>query len=189
MLSGIFIVFLVCIIAFSGIWINVTRKGESSGIGLVRDGNSLLLFRLLVPGALLLSVLVFFRGWGRVALPVFWVYTGVLLVFAGLALRWAAVLSLGPAFTVQIAILRKHTLKTDGVYKYIRHPAYTGLMLYYLGLGLAMQNWLCFVLLVTCPLVAVLHRIRLEEAVLTAHFGETYKDYTSRTRKLIPFIF
>lgn len=189
MFSGIFIIVLVCIIAFSGILINLTKKGEPAGIRLVRDGNSLLLFRLLVPGALLLSVGIYFSGWARVAFPDFWVYAGGTLVFAGLALRWAAVLSLGPAFTVQIAILQQHTLKTDGVYKYIRHPSYTGLLLYYLGLGLAMQNWLCLFLLVAGPLAAVLYRIRQEEAVLAAYFGETYKDYASRTRKIIPFIF
>ena len=112
-----------------------------------------------------------------------------MLVFAGLALRWAAVLSLGSAFTVQIAILTNHSLKTDGVYKYIRHPSYTGLLLYYLGLGLAMQNWLCLLLLVAGPLIAVLNRIRLEENVLRGHFGEAYSDYVSRTGKLIPFIY
>ncbi|MCB0529179.1 MAG: isoprenylcysteine carboxylmethyltransferase family protein [Saprospiraceae bacterium] len=189
MLSGIFIFFLVFIIAFSGVFINLTKKAGHSGVVLLRDSRSLLLFRLLVPGALVISVLVYFSGRAHIFLPAFAVYGGLMLVFAGLALRWAAVLSLGSAFTVQIAILTNHSLKTDGVYKYIRHPSYTGLLLYYLGLGLAMQNWLCLLLLVAGPLIAVLNRIRLEENILRGHFGEAYSDYVSRTGKLIPFIY
>ncbi|HKC35820.1 MAG TPA: isoprenylcysteine carboxylmethyltransferase family protein, partial [Chitinophagaceae bacterium] len=81
------------------------------------------------------------------------------------------------------------SLKTDGIYKKIRHPSYTGFLMYYIGLGLIMQNWICLLLLTLVPFLVVLIRIKHEELVLNRHFGDQYKSYTQNTWKLFPYVF
>ena len=43
------------------------------------------------------------------------------------------------------------------------------------------------ILVALIPLV--LNRIRIEENMMTAEFGDAYRDYKKATRKLIPFIY
>lgn len=179
----------VLLISISGILINLLKKGNKPGILKTQDNGSLILFRLLVPAAIIMSLVFYFTGLGRIQLSLYWVWTGYLFVLSGLAIRWIAVISLGQAFTVKVSILKNQRLKTDGIYKKVRHPSYSGLMLYYLGLGLVMQNWFCLLILVLAPGIAVWKRIQVEETLLSAHFGEAYHSYVARSRKLIPWIY
>ena len=78
---------------------------------------------------------------------------------------------------------------TTGIYKKIRHPSYTGLLMYYFGLGIVMQNWICIVILSVIPMGVVFFRIKKEEAVLTSHFGTAYKTYMRQSYKLFPLIY
>ena len=71
----------------------------------------------------------------------------------------------------------------------IRHPAYLGSLTTMVGLGVALENWLSIILLVVLPLAGLLYRIAVEEKVLVGHFGQTYLDYMSRTKRLIPGVY
>ena len=114
---------------------------------------------------------------------------GYFLVVFGLCLRWFSIWKLGRAFTVSVKIVDNHQLNTSGIYKYIRHPSYTGLLLYYLGLALVMQNLVSLMLLIFAPFIAVFYRIRQEETVLVRHFGAKYLAYQKLSWRLFPFIF
>jgi len=103
-------------------------------------------------------------------------------------LRWIAVLSLGKQFNVSLSIIKNQNLKTNGVYKYIRHPSYTGLLIYYLGLAIMMQNVFSLVLLIVFPFIAVINRVKIEEKMLSGCFKQDYKIYSSKTKKLFPLI-
>ena len=74
-------------------------------------------------------------------------------------------------------------LITDGPYRFSRNPAYVALTLWYLGLGLLLNNG--WVLLLTVPLVLLmdLWAIRKEERHLEAKFGEEYRRYKSQVRR------
>lgn len=187
--ADLLVLYPVLLISISGILINLLKRGNQPGILKTQDKGSLNLFRLLVPAAITISLVFYFTGLGRLHWPDFCVYAGYLLIIAGLAIRWIAVISLGKAFTVKVSILKNQRLKTDGIYKKVRHPSYSGLLLYYLGLGLVMQNWFCLLILVLAPGIAVWKRIQVEEALLSAHFGEAYLSYVARSRKLIPWIY
>lgn len=114
---------------------------------------------------------------------------GLCILAAGLLLRVYAVLSLGRYFTGTLTIRESHALKTDGLYAYLRHPSYTGLLLCFFGFGLSLAHPLSF-LLVVVPLTALLlRRIRLEEDMLEAAFGDAYRQYRARSWRLIPFIY
>ncbi len=51
---------------------------------------------------------------------------GIFLMLLGLVLRWTAILTLRKYFTVNVSILPGHQIVKKGIYKYIRHPSYSG---------------------------------------------------------------
>lgn len=116
-----------------------------------------------------------------------WLRTLALLTMAaGLALRWSAVLSLGKAFSANVAIRESQTVKTDGLYSVVRHPSYSGLLLVFLAIGLHSRYWLSFFIAIVPTTAALLYRIRIEETALVQAFGDEYKAYAKRTKRLIP---
>ncbi len=72
---------------------------------------------------------------------------GLLLICLGLALRWISILQLKKYFTVTVTISEDHQLIREGLYKYIRHPSYTGSLLSFFGLGIAFNNWLSLLII------------------------------------------
>jgi CubicO group peptidase (beta-lactamase class C family) len=72
------------------------------------------------------------------------------------------------------------------LYGIVRHPSYLGSLLTFVGLGLALENWLSILVLVILPAAATFYRISVEEKVLIDHFGSAYTDYMSRTKRLVP---
>ncbi|HEX7956631.1 MAG TPA: isoprenylcysteine carboxylmethyltransferase family protein, partial [Pyrinomonadaceae bacterium] len=76
-----------------------------------------------------------------------------------------------------------------GLYRHVRHPAYTGALLAHLGLGLSFSNWWSLALSVVPYAVAAVYRIRVEERALAEAFGAEYEDYARGTKRLIPKVF
>jgi protein-S-isoprenylcysteine O-methyltransferase len=114
---------------------------------------------------------------------------GAAVFAAGIILRWYAILALGRFFTVNVAIAADHQLVEAGPYRLLRHPSYTGALLAFLGLGICLDNWASLALLMLPTSVVFLWRMRIEETALLETFGERYRDYMRRTRRLIPFIY
>jgi protein-S-isoprenylcysteine O-methyltransferase len=56
------------------------------------------------------------------------------------------------------------------------------------GVGLMLGSWAALVLLVIAPTLAFLHRIRIEESVLSLAFPKDYPEYARTTKRLIPFV-
>ena len=114
---------------------------------------------------------------------------GLSLLVAGIAIRWTAICTLGKYFTGTVLIKDDHRLVQTGVYKHLRHPAYTGAMIAHLGLGLSFSNWFSLALSVVPFFVAVMYRIHVEEQALSEAFGEQYRDYSRATKRLIPKLY
>ena len=114
---------------------------------------------------------------------------GIVLIVFGMVVRWTAVLTLRRQFTVDVAITEHHQLIKWGVYRYLRHPAYAGLLIAFLGLGLSFASYISVAVIVIPIVVAFLHRIRIEERVLIDHFGSEYTNYCASTKRLIPFVY
>lgn len=115
-------------------------------------------------------------------------WIGVILYAAGGALRLWPVFVLGRRFSGLVAIQPGHTLVTDGIYRTIRNPSYLGLFVLSLGWALAFRS-LPGVLLVALMVPPVIARIRSEEALLRAQFGDEYAAYCARTWRLIPGLY
>ena len=114
---------------------------------------------------------------------------GLLLLVAGITVRWMAIRTLGQYFTGTVLIKSDHRLISSGLYKHLRHPAYTGALMAHFGLGLSFANWftLCFS---SIPyLVAAFYRMRVEEQALEEAFGSEYLDYSKATCRLVPGLY
>lgn len=74
-----------------------------------------------------------------------------------------------------------------GVYRYIRHPQYSGLLL--LSLGMLIE-WLTIPLLFMFPVMVIMYNnlAKREEADMIQEFGEDYRQYMKGTKRFIPFV-
>jgi protein-S-isoprenylcysteine O-methyltransferase Ste14 len=115
-------------------------------------------------------------------------WLGVVLYAGGGALRLWPVFVLGRRFSGLVAIQPGHTLVTDGIYRIIRNPSYLGMLVLSLGWALAFRSF-AGVLLVALMIPPLVARMRSEEALLRAQFGEVYAAYCARTWRLIPGLY
>ena len=114
---------------------------------------------------------------------------GVTLIICGLVVRWFAILSLKHQFTVDVSIRKNHRMIKEGIYRYVRHPAYAGSLFSFFGLGLCFSNYLSMLIISVPICLAFLHRVRIEEEVLIDAFGSEYLDYRASTKRFIPGIY
>ena len=114
---------------------------------------------------------------------------GLVLFSLGLAWRWWAIVHLGRFFTVDVAIAADHRVVDTGPYRWMRHPSYTGLIIAFLGYGMCLCNWVSLLVLLVPITWAMRGRIVVEEAALDASLGESYAEYSRRTKRLLPGIY
>jgi protein-S-isoprenylcysteine O-methyltransferase Ste14 len=113
----------------------------------------------------------------------------IAVLITGLAIRWTAILSLGKAFSANVAIRENQTIYQSGLYRFVRHPSYSGLWLVFLAIAIHERNWLAAVVMIAPTTAALFYRIHVEEAALHQAFGAKYAAYSSATKRLIPGIF
>ncbi len=90
------------------------------------------------------------------------------------------------AFNHEVAP-RTSELMTDGPYRICRNPMLLGVFLYYLGVVIFLGSWKAAAVFAAYILIMMI-QVRSEEKRLEQDFGEAYRDYKARTKKLIPFI-
>jgi protein-S-isoprenylcysteine O-methyltransferase Ste14 len=112
---------------------------------------------------------------------------GILIL--GLAVRGVAIVTLGRAFSTNVATHAGQRLRRSGLYHFVRHPSYFGLELILLAFALHARTWACFAVVLVAPTLAVLYRIHVEETALLLAFGPDYEDYRRTTKRLIPGIY
>jgi len=117
----------------------------------------------------------------------FWLGIGFLA--AGVALRQYAVRALGRLWVHEVAIQAEHEVIEAGPYRWIRHPAYSGSLMGFIGVGLAMGNWAALLVIAAIPMMAYAYRVSVEERALAQALGDEYRAYMRRTRRFIPFVF
>jgi protein-S-isoprenylcysteine O-methyltransferase Ste14 len=116
----------------------------------------------------------------------FW--TGLSIMLLGFGLRIWAVATLGASFRTTVETHAEQRVEKRGPYRLVRHPSYSGLLLMCLGYGIAVQNLLSLAFAFILPLIAILYRIRIEEAALISSIGSEYEEYRRSTKKLIPWV-
>jgi protein-S-isoprenylcysteine O-methyltransferase Ste14 len=124
-------------------------------------------------------------GWISVPLPAGLRLIGLgLLGGAGLVLWWTLA-SIGDSISPSTSTRAGARLVTEGPYRFVRHPLYTGGFLATLGIGLANQS---IPLLAALPILLwwLPRRVHGEEQNLTASYGEAYRAYQARTGRFLP---
>jgi protein-S-isoprenylcysteine O-methyltransferase Ste14 len=115
-------------------------------------------------------------------------YCGLALFLLGfIGMNWAEA-SLGKQFSVQVTIQEGHQLITGGLYRYLRHPRYLGIILFNLGISLLYRSWLALILVAALSAV-LLWRIADEEALMQTEFGNDWQAYCKRSWRLIPLVY
>jgi protein-S-isoprenylcysteine O-methyltransferase Ste14 len=90
--------------------------------------------------------------------------------------------------TPHIVFPVKGELLTTGIYAFVRHPMYSGMVFFISpGIALCFRFWL---LLTPSLLAYVLFRILIkeEDTYLEQKFGQAFLDHKSRVNAIIPFI-
>lgn len=150
-----------------------------------------------------LQVLVFGHGAALVAsFPLAWIpifqitefrtgayLVGIAVLIAGSLLRRHCWRMLGASFTGDVRATAGQKVITRGAYYFICHPSYTGGILLYTGVGIALGSWASIGLLAAATLTAYIYRIAVEERELLAVIGEPYRLFISTRKRLIPFIY
>lgn len=117
---------------------------------------------------------------------VFWI--GIAVTFLGFILRHWSIIVLGRYFRTTIELEKGQRVVQKGPYKYVRHPSYAGIILFFIGYGLLSKNWLSLAVAVCLTTASLVYRIQIEEIALVQGLGAEYAAYQRKTKKLIPGI-
>ncbi|SHK57608.1 methyltransferase family protein [Alicyclobacillus tolerans] len=121
-------------------------------------------------------------------LPRWTQYISYVLMIAGMIIRFTAIIQLGRFFSPVVGVVSNQEIVQSGLYRRIRHPAYTGGFITAVGIGLGLRTWWGVLLCGIGLLLIYAYRIRVEEKVLVQHFGEKYLEYRKRTWRMFPGI-
>jgi protein-S-isoprenylcysteine O-methyltransferase Ste14 len=111
---------------------------------------------------------------------------GLLVMWAGLALRIWSVRVLGASFRTTVEVDEGQHVVNSGPYRWMRHPSYTGVLVLMAGLALIDGTWPALVILLVVPTAVLIRRILVEEEVMTEVLGRSYTDYAAVTKRLVP---
>jgi protein-S-isoprenylcysteine O-methyltransferase Ste14 len=108
------------------------------------------------------------------------VLAGSLLVFArghrDLKSNWSP----------SLEIRQDHTLVTNGIYHYLRHPMYASQLLLYIAQILLLQNWLAGPLGLVFFIPFYILRVQAEEKLMLDTFGSQYSEYMNKVGGVFP---
>lgn len=113
---------------------------------------------------------------------------GLVLIAAGLLIRiWTRIVAKG-LYTGHVQVKVSHRLVLEGPYQFVRHPGYTGYMVMAIGLSIGYSSLIGLFAIAALLLPGLVYRMKVEETLLTLQFGDGYKQYTLKTKRLIPGI-
>jgi len=115
-------------------------------------------------------------------------FLGLALTVIGLGICFAAARTLRRSYSPTLVVKDDHRLITHGLYRWIRHPLYLGLLMASMGLPVLVSS-LHGLLIMLLLIPVVLNRIRIEERMLIDEYGDEYRAYKQATKKLIPFVY
>jgi protein-S-isoprenylcysteine O-methyltransferase Ste14 len=120
------------------------------------------------------------------------VVLAVLTVALAAASVWlvnAASRRLGKQWALAARLVEGHDLITDGPYRWMRNPIYTGMFGLLLATGLAMSRWTTLLVAALVFAIGTVIRIRREERLLRQAFGASFDEYARKVPALVPGIY
>ena len=166
---------------------------RSRGVKVVRSGRGALEIVLLT-----FAWLAFFAPLVWVAAPVFAfadyslrplsLLAGAVCLAVGLWLFARAHADLGTNWSITLEVREEHQLVTHGIYRAVRHPMYSALLLYSIGQALVIPNWIAGPSYGVAMALLFAFRLGPEERMMLEAFGKDYEAYLERTKRLVPGI-
>ncbi len=150
------------------------------------------------------EIFVLALAWfGSMILPLLWVFSplfaaaeyplnpavfaaGVVIAALGLGLLRQSHIELGKNWSVSLVLREEHQLVTSGLYRYVRHPMYTAIFLYALAQARVVPNWIAGPANLVAFVVLFATRVKSEEQMMVDKFGDQYRSYMRKTKRLIP---
>lgn len=108
-------------------------------------------------------------------------YIGNLIMIAGLFIRIYATRTLKEYYTRTLKIQDNQKIVDFGLYKYLRHPGYLGVILLWTGAGLSSNNYFVMLVVTLMTFIVYHYRMNSEEEMLIEAFGEKYRNYKTKT--------
>jgi protein-S-isoprenylcysteine O-methyltransferase Ste14 len=153
------------------------------------DKGSIWLLMISITVGYLLSFSVAATKFGRIYYWNTFFTLGLIIIVLGLLIRVISFRLLKQYFTYSVSKVENQELIEKGFYKVIRHPGYLGQILIFMGISIALSNWLSVIVMLFPILIGYMNRIRVEEKFMIEHMGDKYSDYQKRTKKLLPKIY
>ncbi len=120
------------------------------------------------------------------SLPAWMGWSGVFLLACSVFIFGRAHMDLKSNWSPTLEIHKDHTLVTNGIYRYIRHPMYTSQLLWVVAQILLLQNWLAGPIDLIFFIPFYFLRVQAEEKMMLDTFGDGYRQYTQKTGGVIP---
>ena len=114
---------------------------------------------------------------------------GMIVFAAANWLLWRSHADLAQNWSPKLEVREDHTLITDGVYRYIRHPMYAAHWLWAVAQALLLHNWIAGLASLFAIIPLYIRRVPHEEQLMIDQFGEEYREYMTRTGRIVPPIF
>lgn len=111
---------------------------------------------------------------------------GVALFAFANVIRIAAIRTLGRYWSLHIEIREDQPLIREGIYGYVRHPAYLAFILEHIAVPLAGGAWYSLAVTACLFIPTLLWRLRREEQALVQKFGSSYQRYQQEVGALLP---
>ena len=112
--------------------------------------------------------------------------SGIVCFVIGLWLFYRSHADLGANWSITLEVRERHQLITEGIYRRIRHPMYSSLVLYDLAHALVIPNWVAGPSNLVMFVALFALRVRAEERMMLEQFGDEYTAYMARTKRLVP---
>jgi protein-S-isoprenylcysteine O-methyltransferase Ste14 len=110
----------------------------------------------------------------------------IMFMAVGISVRQWSIFTLGRFFTAEVRVQVGQRVIDKGPYRWVRHPSYAGLIIFFIGVGLALTNAISLLILAVVPTVGLVVRIHFEERSLMADLGEPYRQYAATRKRLLP---
>src|SRR6266550_1794979 len=169
---------------FGAVLVPRLRRRGATRVKRDRGSGALIIFTVFV--SIILALSLGYAGVGP--LPDWIFYPGIFLMLLGVFVRQWAIAVLGRFFSLTVRVAEDHRVIDKGPYRLVRHPSYTGALITFIGLSLAVQSLGALLVLLGVFVVSYGYRMRVEEKTLLSELGEDYANYMKRTKRLIPYI-
>jgi protein-S-isoprenylcysteine O-methyltransferase Ste14 len=157
-----------------------------------RDSREIALLSISLTGLGILPFIYVATGFPRIADYSFraaQAWMGLLVAIAALMMFRLTHKALGRNWSVSLEVRESHKLISEGIYRQIRHPMYTAFWLWAVAQALLLPNWFAGCAGLVGFGILFFGRIAKEEELMLASFGDDYREYMSRTYRVIPWVY